>query len=389
MVGLNQSFSIRATSYFSRLMKTATLKIMVDVFSSFGLGFASYYFKINGLELYKIVLVWAIAPLVSIPVVVLAHNWNVKRRLRCGLLAFTGMSLSLLFYNQFSFLLYGIFGGLVLGFFWVSFNYLFFLKSTNSENARDSSIYFLLGPLASIVLPPLGALIIDGAGYRALFFVTILLSLLPLLYVKGDYFTHTATQSFKEADKAFSGLRLIEFFNGALHYFQGNFLVIYALLFLSTEYQVGGLLSYLAFISLGVSFLVSYISDKSNKRLSILYPLLIGMSALIMSIPSIDSLSLLVIVIGVYAILDNLSMPLRFAVVMDAKKTDIGFWRMSELYGNIGRTVVFTITALLLYTGNSWLAFGLFGAMALVFPFIMSWKTRRMNELQQSSRLDV
>jgi len=378
MVELNSPLITRASTYFSRLKKAALLNIMVSTLSKFGLGFASYYFKIQGLELYKIILVWAIAPLASIPIVLLSHTWNVRRRLRYGLLAFSGMSLSLFFYNQFSFLLYGICGGLVLGFFWVSFNYLFFLKSTNNEHARDSSVYFLLSPLVGIVLPPLGALLIGNVGYRALFFVTLLLSLLPFLYIKGDYFLYTAKQSFKQANEAFSGLRLIEFFNGALHYFQGNFLAIYALLFLKTEYQVGGLLSYLAVISLGVSLVVSHISDKSNKRLRFLYPLLIAMSALIILIPGIKSLSLLVAVIGMYAALDNLSMPLRFAVVMDAKTTDIGFWRMSELYGNIGRTVVFSITSLLLYVGNSWLAFGIFAVMSFVFPFLMGWKTKTL-----------
>jgi MFS family permease len=378
MVELQDTLPTRTSRYLSRLKKAATLNIMVQLFSSFGLAFASYYFKLQGLEIYKIVLIWAIAPLASIPVVALATSWNIKWRLRCGLLAFTGMSLSLLFYNSYSYILYGISGGLVLGFFWVSFNYLFFLKSTKNEHARDSSIYFILGPVIGIVLPPLGAVVIDGFGYKALFFATVLLSLVPLLYVRGQYFEHTARQTLKEADKNFSGLRLIEFFNGALHYFQGNFLGIYALLFLKTEYEVGGLLSYLAFISLGVAFLVAHISDRSSKRLTMLYPLLIIMGVLILTIPAIHSLSVLVVVIGVIACLHNLSMPLRFAVVMDSKTTDIGFWRMSELYGNIGRTVIFVLTSWLLFIGNRWLAFGVFGIMAIVFPFVMSWKTRKL-----------
>lgn len=371
------SLTRRAITFFGRLKKGAILNLMVSVLGSLGLGFASYYFQTQGLAFYKIMLVWAIGPLVSLPVVFFVHAWSTRTFLRLGVLAFTGMSLSLLFYNPFSYILFGICGGLVLACFWVSFNYVFFLASAKSQHAKDSSVYFLLGPLIGMVMPSLGALLIDGFGFRVLFFVTSLLSLVPLLYVKGVYFDHTMDISFRQADKDFSGIRLIAFFDGVLHYFQGHFLTIYALLFLKTEYEVGGLLSYLALLSLFVSFVFSYISDRRNKRVEFLYPLLIAMAILILVMPSLHSLSALVIVIGVYAILDNLSLPIRFAVHMDMGTRDIGFWRASEFYGNIGRTVIFGLSALLLYVGNYWLPFIIFAFMSFAFPFIISYKLKR------------
>jgi len=370
-------------SFFKGIKRGATLNLLVQIFSTFGLGFASYYFKIHGVELYKIISIWAISPLVSLPIVRFINTWNVKKYLRLGLLTYTGMALSLLFFNKYSFLLYGIFDGLKLGFFWVSFNYIFFLKSTNDRYAKDSSIYFILGPLVGIVLPPIGALIIHNLGFRALFLTTGLLSFLPLLYVRGQDFSHITRISWREADRAFSGLRLITFYDAALHFFQGSFLTIYALLFLKTEYQVGGLLSYLALISLVASFFLAGLSDKRRNRLEILYPLLIIMGVVILIIPAIKSLSLFIAIVGLYAVLDNLSLPIRFAVPMDVVKLDIGFWRASEFYGNLGRTIVFAVAALLLYIGNYWLAFAIFALMTLSFPFIIS---RKINSLRLSSR---
>jgi hypothetical protein len=371
-------------SYVQRMKKAVTLNLLVQLSSNLGLGFAAYFFKIHGVELYKIILIWAISPLASLPVVFFSNNWDIKRYMRYGLLAFTGMALSLLFFNQYSFLLFGIFYGLALGFFWVSFNYTFFLKSANDGHAKDSSIYFILGPLVGIVLPPLGALIIGSLGYRALFFITVLLSLLPLLYVRGKDFDFHLKQTFREADKAFAGLRLITFFDAALHFFQSNFLAIYALLFLKTEYQVGGLLSYLALASLIVSFFLSHVSDKSKRRVEILYPLLITMSVLILIVPAFKSLAALIPLIGVYSILDNLSLPIRFAVPMDVVQMDIGFWRASEFYGNVGRTVVFAVASLLLYEGSRWTAFLVFAVMTFAFPFIISWK---INGLRKSASI--
>jgi MFS family permease len=372
------------TGYFRRLGKGVRLNMLVQLFSSFSLGFASYYFKVRGVEFYKLMMIWSISPLVSLPVVALGNTWSIKRNLRLGLLAYTGMSVSLLVFTPFSFLAFGIFSGLVLGFFWVSLNYVFFQNSDDGNYAKDSSIYFLLGPLAGIVLPPLGALVIHDLGFQALFTASAVISLIPLLYVRGHDFSPVLERSFGAANRAFSGLRLITFFDGALHFFQGNFLIIYALLYLKTEYAVGGLLSYLAFISLLGSVFLSHVSDRVKRRVEILFPLLILMAALIAIMPILKGITPLVIVIGMYAVLDNLSLPIRFAVPMDVVTMDIGFWRMSEFYGNTGRVVVFAIASLLLYFNNFWAPFVIFALMTLAFPFIIS---RKLNWLRSSGPL--
>ncbi|HSW37712.1 MAG TPA: MFS transporter [Candidatus Saccharimonadales bacterium] len=354
------------------------LNVLVHLSSSFGLGFASYFFRTQGVEFYKIMLVWAIAPLVSLPIVVLCNNWNTRKYLGYGIVSYTGMALSLLAFNRYSFLLFGVFHGLVLGYFWVSFNYIFFLKSTNNEHARDVSIYFIIGPLIGIILPPLGALVIHNASFKALFIITSLLSLLPLFYTQSKHFDYRLNLSFREANQSFKGLRLIAFYNNALHYFQDGFLPVYVLLFLKTEYQVGALMSYLALLSLVVSFGLAYASDKLKRRVEILYPLMILMAALIMIMPSLKNLAPLVTLIGIYAIVDNLSQPIRFAIPMDMRKTDIGFWRAGEFYGNVGRVIVFSVSSLLIYLGNYWLPFVIFALLAVSFPFIASQKTKSL-----------
>jgi hypothetical protein len=95
---------------------------------------------------------------------------------------------------------------------------------------------------------------------------------------------------------------------------------------------------------------------------------------LIILVPSFKSLAALIPIIGVYSILDNLSLPIRFAVPMDVVTMDIGFWRANEFYGNMGRTIVFAAASLLLYAGNKWAAFSIFAVMTFAFPFIISRK---------------
>lgn len=362
--------------YFRSMKKGVLLNLLVQLNINLGLGFAAYYFKIHGTEMYKIILIWALSPLVSLPVVYFPKTWNIRKNLSYGLLGYTGMALSLLFLNEYSFLLFAISSGLTLGFFWVSCNYIFFLNSNDSRYAKDSAIYFILGPFIGILLPPLGSLLIDNVGYRALFLMSVLLSLLPFLYIKDKDFDVRVENSFSEARQAFKGLRLITMLDAALHFFQGHFLAIYALLYIKSEYQVGGLLSYLALISLAASFLVSYWSDRYKKRVEILYPLLILMSVTMLVMPSAKSLAALLPLIGLYAILDNLSLPIRFAVPMDFVKMDISFWRASEFYGNVGRTIVFLIATLLLYFGSAWLAFTFFALLTFLIPFIINYKVK-------------
>lgn len=363
-------------SFFRDIRKGITLHALISTINALGLGFATYFFHTEGVEFYKLMLIWAIGPLVSLPIVAFCDTWNTRRFLRLGVLAYVGTALSLLFFNPYSFLLFGIFEGLKLAFFWVSFNYIFFRKSTSKNRARNSSVYFILGPLVGMVFPAIGAVIIDNFGFQVLFLITGLLTFIPFLYIRDGEFDQITKRKFKDAEKAFSGLRLITFFEGALHFFQGHFLLIYALLYLNTEYQIGGLLSYLAFISLAVSFLLAYLSDRSQKRVGILYPLFMAMGVLIIAIPFSDTIPAFITLVGIYAALDNLSLPIRYAIRMDMARADIGFWRVNELYGNIGRTVIFGISALLLYLGNFLIPFLIFSLMAFAFPFIVSSKVK-------------
>lgn len=368
----------KAFVFFDQIKKSAVLNILINIVNSLGLGFASYFFKTQGLEFYKIMLVWAIVPLASLPILAFVNKWDTRRFLKIGLLAYVGMSLSLIFYNQFSYITFSVLNGIAYGFFWPSLNYVFFSASSKDRHAKDWSVYFLLAPLVGTIMPPLGALIIGNFGFKALFMATTALTFLPLFYVKDAYFDHVSATTFSKASKQFSGLKLIVFFNYALHFFQGSFLAIYLLLFLKTEYAVGGLLSYLALLSLLVSFLLSYASDRFNKRVEFLYPLMTLMAISTIIMPQIKNLSYLIPLIGIYAVLDNLSLPIRFAVHTDVGVKDMGFWRVSDFYGNLGRIIVFAISALLFYLGNYTLPFILFAVMSFVLPFIIRYKINRL-----------
>ena len=269
--------------YLKRIESGVKLNILVHFATSIGLGFASFFLNYQGVPLFKIMLMWAISPLAAAIIAFSFKKWNLKRQLIFGTLSYTFMALSLLFFFNYSYLIYGLFSGFTMGFYWVSLNYIFFNKSEKKNHAKDFNIYFLIGPIFSILFPPIGAVIIDNFGFQVLFVITGLLSLIPLFYVNKDGFNQTFYAKFSEANKKFSGLRTYMALNDGLHFFQGHFIAVYILLFLTSEYEIGGMISYLALISLIVSFFISEASDKNQKRIKYLTPMMIGMGLLILS----------------------------------------------------------------------------------------------------------
>lgn len=77
------------------------------------------------------------------------------------------------------------------------------------------------------------------------------------------------------------------------------------------------------------------------------------------------------IIVGIYAILDNMSLPIRYAIPLDVKVKDIGFWRAGEVYGNIGRVVAFGLSSLFLYFGNYWIPLVIFALLSFSIPLVV------------------
>lgn len=363
--------------YFSAISRGVLLISAVQLVQNIGLVFAFLYFQNQGLEFYKIFSIWWIAPLTALPVLYFMKEWPMKRQMIIGALMYPIMLLTLIFYSDISFIIYGIANGLALALFWVSLNAVFFGKTDKSRGATDFSIYFIIGPIFGILLPPLGALIIDTWSYTALFSASLLLSIPPLYVLSKSSFDKQPKLTFSESSKAIEGVRLLQGLNMALHFFFCNFIPIYILYFISTEYEVGAATSGIAFLGLIVSIFVARFSDKKEDRTRIVTPILIGMSALMLLIPQIESLFLLTICITALLIINGLSMPVRFASVIDNVDRHIGVWRAMEFYGNIARSIAFLLTAITIYFDLIWAAFAVFSVSCLLLAITNSRNASR------------
>lgn len=353
--------------YLSAISKGIYLTLSLQVVSSLGLTFAFLFFQENDLEFYKLFSIWWIAPLMSLPILYFLNSWPLRKRMIIGALMYPVMLLSLIFYSEASFIIYGAANGIALSLFWVPLNTVFFSKTDKSRNATDFSIYFIIGPSVAIFFPLLGALIINKFGYITLFTISLALSALPLYALSKAKFEEQPAQTFKEASRGIKGVRLAQALNAALHFFFANFIPIYLLYFISTEYGVSGALSGIAFIGLIVSVFVARFSDQKANRLKLITPLLALTSVMILVVSQIESLFMLAAMITAMIIVNSLSMPLRFAHITDNLDKNVHTWRALEFYGNIGRASAFSLTAIAIYFDVIWLAFAVFSAISAAF----------------------
>jgi hypothetical protein len=179
------------------------------------------------------------------------------------------------------------------------------------------------------------------------------------------------TIRFSQSVEKFSGLKLIASLEGALHYFKGAYVPLYVLVFLESEVAVGNFHSYVAMAGFIVTAVLAYQSDRREERLSFAAPALVLMGVLIIALGFVHRFPVWLTLVGIYTFLDNITLPLRFAMPMDLKPTDVGFWCASEFFGNLGRVVCLGVAALFLYFDINWAPFVVFGLIALGYPLAM------------------
>lgn len=128
-----------------------------------------------------------------------------------------------------------------------------------------------------------------------------------------------------------------------------------------------------------MAFIISYYSDKQQKRRSYIYFLFSLLFLSILSLAFIQQKTYWIIAVGIFIIINTISLPLRLAITLDAKKADLGFWKVREFFLNLGRFCTLTISIILFYYQKYWIVFLLFAVMAFIYPFLMRYKLREIN----------
>ncbi len=82
---------------------------------------------------------------------------------------------------------------------------------------------------------------------------------------------------------------------------------------------------------------------------------------------------------GIFTALAAISSPFRLAISMDVKQATLNFWKMREIFLNLGRALTLSFSFFFFSQEIYWPVFALFGGMTLLYPFLISKKLRTIH----------
>ncbi len=256
-------------------------------------------------------------------------------------------------------------------FLFLPLNHMFFEKAARRANGESSFTYMAVWSVLEMATAPLAALVIASFGYRPLFTFAAIACIPLALAARGKTQERKLKVDIAGAAAKSGSLMPIWLLEGLMDQFGSIILPVYALFFISSSLEFGGLLAYLAMLSLVASYLLARHSDRLQKRLPYIRQicLLAGLAAFGLGLAG--SLAAWVVLAGIFAVLDNLSYPIRLAVQVDRKSHGMGFWAVREAGLNAGRFIGIAASAALFFMGLHWVVFAAYGAVYVAYPFVM------------------
>ncbi|MBS3168902.1 hypothetical protein J4210_00315 [Candidatus Woesearchaeota archaeon] len=349
------------------------------IITLFAFGFIPLFLLQNSYSLWQIVGLYAMYTALAALIITIIPFFRLRYFIVFGLSLHALAVLVMVWFAPVMFFVFAVLLALVIVFFWIPLNWLFFRHAQQTRHATESAFYYLVPGIISLLLPPLGALVIHFFGYQILFGLTALLYLIPIFLAFRLLPVDKESTPFWRSFQEFKGLRTITFFEGSLQHFGGTVLPIYGLLFLKTEGEIGAYLSLLGAVGVIVAVFLSRWSDLTQKRKSSLSLLFALMALVIISFIFVETKLHWFLAVGAFTIISVLSSPLRLAISLDEKAATAAFWKSREFCLNVGRASTLGIAAFLFYQELYLPVFLMYGLLALAYPFFVERKLKKVS----------
>lgn len=98
------------------------------------------------------------------------------------------------------------------------------------------------------------------------------------------------------------------------------------------------------------------------------------MALSILALAFTGSFVMWIVLVTIFSAIYTISYPMRLALLMDRKRTDIGFWTAREVVLNSGRFVTLLIAVVLLYFSFYWAIYAMYAAIFIAYPFVVKRK---------------
>ena len=372
-------FSFLGT-FFTRIKKGFFLLTSNIILGTFAFSFIPIFLKEQGFSPLWLIFLYALYSGFGVLMIPIVSQFYLKTFLFLGFI-FSGLAaLAFAFLPiKTAFVAFALLIGINLVIFWIPLNFIFFRQSEKQTNARDSFFYMAAPGLISMAMPLLGAWVIQTKGYQWMFTLTGVGFLVPLFFLQKLIGQEFAEAKFMEGIRRYKSLKIITLCEGALQYFSGVVIPIYGLFFLRTESDVGRFLGYLGLIGFVIALLLAHRSDHTLQRKKYVFVLFLLMAATIAFLSFVHNIFQWYLAVGIFTIISTVSSPLRLAISLDSKKSDLGFWKTREFFLNLGRVITLGVTMIFFWKKLYWLAFIMYAGIALMYPFLVKIK---LNEVK-------
>lgn len=358
------------------LQKYFKLYQLQAILSFIGYGFVSVlylHFYKNNISLGELFLAEGLSAFVTVLLILLRKSFFSRRDMQIGFMV-VGLSLFLLFlpFSKTVFFLYTVvrIAGTII--FYIPYNALHFQSIKKNTNLESMTLYWSVSIICSIFGPLLGMWIFSFFGLLsfvlfALFF--ILLGMYLSIFIPEKKIAY----SFQDLRSHLIGYRMVNTLDGALHKV-GPMLALFALIYIQTEFEFGGFLSFIAGVSLVGALVMAKSSDKKKKRMIYLVPLSIAAGFCTFAYSFANTFWIFLGVTIVLRILTVFIEPIRSNIILDTQNSSALNWVVRELYLNIGRTI-FSVIAYILMVLNLPIVLFLFSALLhCAFPLLLYFK---------------
>ncbi len=279
-----------------------------------------------------------------------AVAWQGPIRLRTtfGLAAFMVAAefIILAFSTQFVHaLLAAVLYGLLMMYFWTAYNTRHFQRRTAHKNATISAHYYAVAWLAAVVLPLVGAFILNSGGFKELYVASAILAL-PLLFLALGFRKEKLNFNLLRELQKSRGYRTLTFFEGALSAMPLCILPALSVLYFPKPVEFGIYTAFVSLAAIAAAILLARHSDVVKKRRRFLAPLTLASAGALLGAFLANDVWVWTAATAAFSFVHAVCSPLRTAIVLDKEKRAEVAMSNREFLLNVGRVAALVVSGI-------------------------------------------
>ena len=246
-------------------------------FVNVGTSILPTHFLSQKLSLSEMIMGFSLRFMVPIVLLLSVKKLSAKRSWLIALIStMLFILLSISIHSKFQFYLAAMVSGITLFYFYVCYNIAYFENVSKEKRGRGGALMFIVPSAIGILAPSLAGFV----GQKNMIYVWII-SIISFvisfifLYFQNDF---QVSLNIKEAIKEIKETKILMFLEGVWSVLSNGVIPIFTLYFIRSPLKYGFYLSYLALISIVVSFIIGKISDKIHKRTVFVVPLALALA---------------------------------------------------------------------------------------------------------------